>query len=85
MSLLFPSCVETARRLSAAQERPLRGGERVGVIFHLAICSFCRRYRRQLRFLRHAFGAFRSELEEMSDAQLSDEARQKIIQRLERE
>jgi hypothetical protein len=82
MALLFPSCAETARRLSRAQEQPLGVGERVGVWISMCFCRFCRRYRRQLMFLRRAARAFRENLSEVSQAQLPAEARRKIMDRL---
>jgi hypothetical protein len=85
MALFFPSCAETARRLSEAQDRPLSVGARFGVTIHLALCRFCRRYSRQLRFLRQTFVRFRRELGETSDARLSSQARQRIIEQLKRQ
>ena len=82
MAMLFPSCAETARRLSLAQEQPLGAGERVGVWIHLCYCRFCRRYRRQLAFLRRAARAFRENLAKVSQEQLPADARQRILERL---
>jgi hypothetical protein len=84
MSSLFPSCAETARRLSEAQDHPLSLGARCGVTIHLFLCRFCRRYRRQLMFLRSAYQSLNTELDETSDVRLSPEARQRIVELLSR-
>lgn len=48
------SCKEVTRLLSEAQDRTLRVGERLQLEIHLAICTGCRNYRKQLDFLRAA-------------------------------
>lgn len=50
----MPSCAESTRLLSEAQERPLSGGERVALRWHLLMCGACRRFERQLDWLRLA-------------------------------
>ena len=45
------SCRKATRLVSDALERPLTRRERWSLRVHLLICSFCRRYRRQLRRL----------------------------------
>jgi hypothetical protein len=86
MATLFPSCAETARRLSESQDHPLPFGTRVGVTLHLAACRFCRRYQRQLRFLRRAFQQLREEpTAALEDHRLSPQTRRKIVEQLNRE
>ena len=83
MSSLFPSCAETARRLSESQESPLPFGVRCGVTLHLAMCRLCRRYRHQLKFLRKAFRRMTSEIEAPRNGELCPRVRQRIIDTLE--
>ena len=45
-------CREVCKLLSEAQDRKLTLRERVLLNFHLAVCPPCRRYRKQLAFLR---------------------------------
>ena len=82
MALLLPSCAETARRLSLAQDCPLSLGERVGVWLHLGLCRFCRRYRGQLNLLRRGYRVFQQKLAEISEAKLPEESRRKILDSL---
>ena len=45
------SCKETSELLSRAQDERLSFTERVGVRIHLLMCSLCRGYEQQLRFI----------------------------------
>ena len=49
---LWPSCRQVSRLQSAATQQPLSLGQRVGLKFHLLVCSWCRRYGKQIGFLR---------------------------------
>ena len=46
---LFPSCREVSRIQSDGARRSL--AQRFGMKLHLLVCSWCRRYGRQVRFL----------------------------------
>ncbi len=48
------TCDEATRLLSGSQDRDMAGAERLALRVHLFICAACRRYRRQLRFMRDA-------------------------------
>lgn len=50
----MPSCAESTRLISAAQERTLNRGERLALRWHLLLCGACRRFERQLGWLRRA-------------------------------
>ncbi len=50
--LLTLTCDQASRLLSESQEIPLNFTQRAALRFHLWICRSCRRYRRQLHFLR---------------------------------
>jgi hypothetical protein len=49
---LMPNCREAIRLQSDALERALPFSQRVGLRIHLWLCVWCRRYGRQIRFLR---------------------------------
>jgi hypothetical protein len=75
---LSPSCKEAARLQSAALDRKLPLRQRLGLRFHLMLCKWCRRYGKQIAFLRSA--AQRSGGHEQPSAHqvLSPEARERI-------
>ena len=50
----FPTCRETSALLSQIQDRKLTLIERVGLHLHLVACEGCRRFERQLAFMRSA-------------------------------
>jgi hypothetical protein len=54
------SCREASRLLSQREERALTRGERLRLHVHLAVCTACRRFARQLAFLRAAMAAYRA-------------------------
>jgi len=72
------NCKETSLLVSEAQDRRLTWAERVGVRLHLWICAQCRRYERQLRWLNGLRGRLEQVPEEMSDTELSPEAKSRI-------
>jgi len=45
------NCVKATRLISESLDRPLGRKERWGLRFHLLICRFCARYRRQIRLV----------------------------------
>lgn len=47
-------CEESSRLTSASFDRELSRSERTAVGLHAFICRYCRRYRRQINFLRDA-------------------------------
>jgi hypothetical protein len=51
-------CQDATRTMSAAQEQPLALGERVALKLHLAVCGPCRRFERQVAFLRESMRAY---------------------------
>ena len=51
---LFPTCRETQRLLSEAQDRRLSPLHRVRVRVHLWTCTACTRFSSQIHFLRDA-------------------------------
>jgi hypothetical protein len=78
---LSPNCREAIRRQSDALERPLPQLQRIGLQIHLALCVWCSRYEKQIKFLRTA--AQRCDHDHMPKQILSREARERIKRALE--
>jgi hypothetical protein len=75
---LWPSCRDAARLQSRALDHPLPFFKRFGLRLHLLVCKWCRRYGRQIRFLRQAVQKHPEEWGEAAPQQLSPEARERI-------
>jgi Putative zinc-finger len=54
------SCKEASRLLSQAEERPMTAWERMRMNWHLAVCSMCSAFERQMAFMREAMRRYRS-------------------------
>lgn len=81
----LPSCREVTRLGADALDRPFPFGQRLAVRFHVLICVWCRRYLRQIAFLRQAVRTHPDRLLDASDATaagLSAEARERLKQAL---
>lgn len=48
------SCKQATELMSQEQDRPLDFKERLGLRFHVAMCSGCRNFRKQMAFLHEA-------------------------------
>jgi len=75
------TCQHATKLLSDAQERPLTDRERIGLRFHVLICSTCRRFRSQLRLMRRLFSEASPKILASvyaSDARLSEPRRLQI-------
>lgn len=82
MTLLSPSCKEASRLQSRALDQKLPALERLGLRIHLTLCKWCRRYGKQIRFLRDAA---HHHLADNTSQKLSQSARDRIKQRLQDE
>lgn len=80
VAALSPSCRQATRLQSEALDHKLSILARVGLRIHLFLCSWCRRYGKQIRFLHEAAQDHSDELVEPQS--LSDPARERIKQRL---
>ena len=80
---LSPSCHEATRLQSEAMDRRLPLRKRVGLRIHLILCRWCRRYGKQIRFLRQAAYEHSDELVEAVPQRLSAEARERIKRKVE--
>jgi hypothetical protein len=82
---LVPACREAARLQSESLDRPLSVSQRLGLRLHLLICKWCRRYGKQLRFLRDAVHDHPEEVAASTPRSLSPEARERLKQSLRNE
>ncbi len=75
-------CREASRAQSELLDHPLPPAKRLGLRLHLLICKWCRRYGKQIRFLRQAAQEHPEELTEAAPEKLSIDARERIKRRL---
>ena len=79
---LSPGCKTATRLQSEALDHKLPFRQRFGLRVHLLLCKWCRRYGKQVTFLRNAAHEHPDEIAEPITQRLSDEARERIKQRL---
>ena len=79
---LSPNCKTATRLQSEALDRKLPLRQRFGLSVHLLLCKWCRRYGKQITFLRNAAREHPDEVAEPVPQKLSAEARERIKQRL---
>ena len=82
---LFPACRDASMMQSHALDSRLPVAQRIGLWLHLCICKWCRRYGKQIRFLKTAAQNHSEELTEASPQKLSSESRERIKRRLQAE
>jgi len=73
---LSPNCKEATRLQSDALDRPLSRFQRIGLRIHLALCVWCSRYGKQIKFLRSA--AQHCEHDHSLEQTMPPEARERI-------
>ena len=81
LAQLSPDCKHAVRLQSEALDHPLNWRERLGLRFHLWLCKWCRRYGRQIKFLRAAARCNEPGLDAQAQA-LSPEASERIKRKL---
>jgi len=74
----WPTCRQVSRLQSGALDQPLSLPQRFGLRLHLLVCSWCRRYGKQIRFLRRAAHEHSEELIDATPRKLSPEARERL-------
>ena len=79
---LSPNCKVATRLQSETLDHKLSFRQRLGLRIHLVLCQWCRRYGKQITFVHNAAHSHPDELAETVPQQLSDEARQRIRQKL---
>jgi hypothetical protein len=77
---LIPNCREVSRLQSESAGAPASLMKRVGMRLHLLVCGWCRRYGKQIRFLRAAAHDHEDELP--PSLSLSAERRERMKQSL---
>ena len=77
-----PTCAEMSRLSSQSIEQPASLGLRFKMWLHFLICAWCKRYQKHLQFLHRAAPRLNDELDKASNRSLSDEAKQRMKQRL---
>jgi predicted anti-sigma-YlaC factor YlaD len=82
---LSPTCKQSVQLQSAALDTKLPLRQRLGLKIHLMLCRWCRRYGKQIGFLREATREHGGEERALPPRSLSPEARERIKQRLEAE
>jgi predicted anti-sigma-YlaC factor YlaD len=85
LSALSPNCREASRLQSEALDRPLSPIRKVGFNLHLLLCKWCRRYGKQIRFLRCAAHDPAHEEQLLPPQTLSADARERIKRRIQAE
>lgn len=75
---LLPNCREASRLQSDALDQPLPLPQRFGLRVHMLLCKWCRRYGKQIRFLRHAAHEHSEKLTEATPRTLSPEVRERL-------
>ncbi len=75
---VMPTCREASRLQSFALDQPLSLPKRFGLRLHLLVCRWCRRYGKQIRFLRSAAHEHPENLTEAVPPTLSPEARERL-------
>jgi len=82
---LSPNCRSAARTQSEMLDHPLTWSRRLGLWLHVLICRWCRRYGRQLRYLRSVAQTQGEAPASAPPPKLSAAARERIRQRLQKE
>ena len=77
-------CKHAARLITQSMERPLNRREKWSLGFHLLVCKWCRRYRKQLRLIEGMVREFASIETPHSGARLPIAARRRIEEGLRR-
>jgi hypothetical protein len=85
MAELSPSCREATRLQSEAMDHPLSLQKRIGLRIHLFLCRWCRRYGRQIGFLRSVAHEHEKHEETLPSQTLPTEAKQRMKERLQSE
>ena len=77
-----PTCPEVVRILSLGMDKQLSLMMRMKLRIHYLMCSFCKRYMKQLKYMRVVAREFPEKIGEVSDAKLPAEAKQRLKEAL---
>ncbi len=75
------SCKDASQLISESLDRPMSWRERMSIRLHTLRCDMCRRYARQLRFIKNTC-ADADPMQTTPAAHLDEEARERIRNRL---
>ena len=76
------SCKEVSHLISEGAERKLTLSERIGLRIHLWMCDNCRRFEKQMHYMRQAMLSTRSSGDLPSEKPLPEDARERIRRKL---
>lgn len=79
---IFFSCERMSELASERLDRKLSLKERIATWIHLTICSWCRLYDRQIRFLHETFHGQPSFYKNLPELELSKESKARILQKV---
>lgn len=82
LAALTPTCHRIVQQASRAQEEPGSAYDGFRLRVHLGICTACRRYLRQLDFLREASGRADENVPAATRARWADGAKERLKHRL---
>ena len=74
------TCKQASQLLSQSLDRPLKGGERFRLRFHLLLCKLCKRFGQQIVGLRNAIRQQVKLTEQNEEIKLSKDAMSRITQ-----
>lgn len=83
--ILNLSCQGMSHIASESLDRDVRGGERLALQMHVLYCTSCRRFLRQITFLRSALRRFVGQMElgdDLPGPPLPDDLRERITRAL---
>lgn len=75
---ISPNCREASRLQSEELDHSLTPLQRFGLRVHLLLCKWCRRYGKQIRFLRRAAHEHPEQMAEATPSTLSPETRERL-------
>lgn len=84
MARMTPSCKDISALISQSMDSRLPLRKRLAIRMHVAMCSLCRRYEKQLRMIRRGLHYYANPDENAVAESLSAEAKARLQQALER-
>ncbi|MEO6036029.1 MAG: zf-HC2 domain-containing protein [Verrucomicrobiota bacterium] len=78
MNHCWPTCKEMSRLASESLDHPLGSRVRLKMLLHSSVCVWCRRYSKQLRFIRQAAPKYEEKIGQVSTRTLSPEAKTRM-------
>jgi len=76
--MLIWSCREASKAVSRSMDEELPFLTRTGMYIHLALCAWCRKYRRHLHFLEHVLKLCPEEYQSDVPEGMSEERKEKM-------